>query len=555
MQAPSRKVDFLAIAIIAFAAIATLPYHDGISLYDSACYTLAANDFVLGRSIEFSRDIFCTRFGVWLPQAAYISLLGLNGNITWVTTAEFVLLLFSTYYFLRKYDQTIAIFTTILLSTVQLLLSQSAIAMGDVMLTACLNLVVLISWRSTVKPQSSKGFIKRGIIAGSIWIYAFYCKESAVFFLPFLIWLTINSIRRKEHDKVYWKYFWITLFIGGVVTIAVSYLQFDDIFWKICSTESAILTANKDYGTATFAGIFKRWTIWPVEMIAQNFGFGLLTSLALPFLFSRGENQLKFWRAYVIFSLAAWILGSQRLTSYSPIALIPRLWLPVLLPLSIAAAHTVAKLARRQEKLSDILIVSISIVTWIGANYLFTSNQHVLLKNYNFIPEASRAYIFILMLIIVSRYITSLPLLLPDFRAIIIWLLVLPGLWGMATRVFQHSESTTKTTYDLGKEAAEYLQKVKPKKILAPGVFARNYSIYNVSDLPIYFYTGSDTLPDPGTYLLLDRKQIEYTLSGNNESLFATTSAVTLPLELNPQKYGYKPVWKNNNFEVYKIDI
>lgn len=106
--------DGLAIFAVCLICFATLPFHDGISLYDSACYTLAAEHFVHGKPIDFSSSIFATRIGTWLPQAAYILGFGLNGSITWVTTTELAFFLITLYWFLRKQDQTIAFMSLIL---------------------------------------------------------------------------------------------------------------------------------------------------------------------------------------------------------------------------------------------------------------------------------------------------------------------------------------------------------------------------------------------------------------------------------------------------------
>jgi hypothetical protein len=441
----------------------------------------------------------------------------------------------------------------ILVGFLNQILAESSAALGDILLMGILNLSVLNAWNAESGKISPASLHSEGVLTAIYWIIAFFTKESAVLFLPFFAWTSWETWKRNKNLTRFWKSFWGTLTITGIAIVIISYFLFGDPLWKIHGAENAIAKANEAYGTGTLLGVLKRWTIWPAQMFAENYGFGLMIMLAMPFILFNRNPKLAFWRKYATCIPLTWIFSSQKITEYSPIGLIPRLWIPILPALAIAAAHTVATIARKQERIWDILTIVAIGGVWIVLDHIAAREAASAHKDARWIMSAFHCFIFVVAAIITVKALPMIPDLIPDTRPLILWLVMFPSCFGALMQAMGRvTEEDYHSSYEYGREATAYLKKCNPHRVLSSWIYSGNYPIYGFSDLPVAAYGACDSVVSPETYLLLNKNQIAYDRSGFQECAFSTEVTQRKPLEENPRRFGFQRIWSNQIYEIWK---
>lgn len=371
MQA-SKTLDKIFILLLALVVHLSIPWHEGIKFCDSATYVYAAKQFVANQSINH-QNIYSSRVMVWLPYAAYIFFFGVNNYITWVATLELCVLLCTVYFLLRNYQQRVAIYSAAFLGFSTLMIREGTETMGDILLTLLINLPVLIYWRYIKNGEYPQAF-KYGIIAGVCWVLAFYTKESAVYYLIVCLCFSALAWHKKlKHDIRFWCWFWLVLLLSAIATLWFYYAQTGDPFHKLMLINKNITA----HAASSFHRVWKthgellcRLTFQPVVFFTYDHAMGLLGMLAVFYLVHSRKSPDAFWRWYLLVPLAVWWLFPQKLVPYYPMWLTHRLWLPLMVPLAICAAHGMKVFTARQEtKPERILLIvigiSLVIIPWI----------------------------------------------------------------------------------------------------------------------------------------------------------------------------------------------
>ncbi len=335
MERLKNHLGFLAIVLLTI--VIAYPYQQGISPFDPGDYARCAVQFLRGEW-DF-QNFYCNRIGTYLPIALAIKLFGYDGYyLTWVTVFELVMLMAVIYFSLRRYSHEISLIACMLTGFSPVMLELSGTLFGDIMAALTSNLCILWIWHIRYVSSKPKQTIA-GVLLAFMWFFAVATKESAVYFLlPMLIYF-IYDLRNRQFKR-----FWYAAIVTGVavgsVFLLVYVLKTGDILYRLRIVEEGPNVGRDTYLLSSWRIIFTRITVLPVKFMFEQYSFFVLFLPALLFLFNKSLNEKeRFFKVYLISLLTMWWLGSQSFRAWTPVLLIDRLWLPVLVPLAISAAH------------------------------------------------------------------------------------------------------------------------------------------------------------------------------------------------------------------------
>lgn len=325
------------LAIVLLTIVIAYPYQQGISPFDPGDYARCAVQFLRG---EWNfQNFYCNRIGTYLPVALAIKLFGFDGYyLTWVTVFELVMLMAVIYFSLRRYSREISLIACMLIGFSPVMLELSGTLFGDIMAALTSNLCILWIWHIRYISPGPKQLVGGALLA-FLWFFAFATKESAVYYLLPMLVFFIYDFRSKQFKR-----FWYAAITAGVVAGAVFLLIYvlktGDILYRLRIVEEGPNVGRDTYLLSSWRIILTRITVLPVKFLFEQYSFFVLFLPSLLFLFNRSaSNKEWFFKVYLISLLAMWWLGSQSFRTWIPVLLIDRLWLPVLVPMAISAAH------------------------------------------------------------------------------------------------------------------------------------------------------------------------------------------------------------------------
>jgi len=344
--------------MVILVVVISKSWHEGIKFCDSATTVQCAVSLVKDATVNYW-SIYATRIGSYIFQSFYVLIFGVNDSITWVTTCQFLILLGFLYFFLKKYNRKIALYAVALLGCSTLMIKEATVVGGDMMLALCVNVPVIIYWWIKSQGEQRVDWLKWwGIVAGACWVLAFYTKETAVYYLPLMMLFSVQSYRKK-YQIGFWMYFWCTLIVMGILTMGYFYFQTGNPFQKI-----ALARENCEYYAnlvphrvlKTWGEVLYRITLEPISFFVHEVSMGILGILGIAYLICSRKKSESFWTWYLIIPLMMWWI--------TPLWLTARLWLPIMVPLAIAAAHVLYDLAHHEETRRDrVVLISAGLIS------------------------------------------------------------------------------------------------------------------------------------------------------------------------------------------------
>lgn len=588
----ARIIDTLFFILLALVPVIAIPWQEGIEFCDSASYVYHAKQFLTTYSIDYW-NLFSTRVMAWLPYSVYIYFFGVNDSITWVATLEFCILLCAIYYSLRNYDQVVALYSVILLGFSTLMIRESTVAMGDMMLTLMVNLPVLIYWRF-IKNEAYPKTSTWGLVAGICWVLAFYTKEVAAYYLALCLWFTIIAYRQKlQADLRFWQFFWSVVIIAGLASAGYFYFQTGDAFQKLRRANENIIYTADSLGQAwrTWDELAYRLTFQPVFFLVYEYTIGLLMLLAVFYHVQNGKSRNEFWRWYLIVPLAIWWIFPLNLNPYYPMWLIHRLWLPLMVPLAISAGHGMKIFVIRSEsRLARIILaaagISLIIISYVFFGYEDLRNQKRVLyysvvalfliialfeRSQDKISNGRKVITFIalflaiflhesnmfpgwklmtLFAILVAILIHESNRLLPGLRYLALFIVLLPYFYDHINRIHWNKDSE----YNQVKALVEVIKKKDDSPVvLAPSCFVEFTKLYDDKDLLLIAYENVeryDTLHD--VFLIIDKNLIGLKYAPRtNASAFLAIENIRYHVETQPAELGFKLMEENKRYQIY----
>ena len=544
----------LLLAVVFFA----LPWHQGFTVGDCGDYLNAANQLLHG-NWDIQNNFYANRIGTYLPYAIGMKLFGFGTWLTLITTIEFLLLLSVIYYTVKRYNTSIAFMACSLLGTSAIMLQNASVVMGDMASTLCCNAMVLCYFYFTFYAGQKQTNQKRwGISVAALFFLSFLVKESVVFFLPFMLWQYFKS-RKNETQKIFWKYAFGTIVLL-VLTLLLAYLiKTGNPFYRIIAVETGPTSSDCNYVNASWLTILNRITWQPFQFLTQNYTFSFLLLLSFLQLFQYRKDasiQEKFFQHYFIFSIAMWWMGSQSLTSYNPVSLVHRIWLPLLVPMAINASFFITALRKgtTTNPIYSVLFIFVFLLFTFWSLFIsigIYANSNIE-QTSAFISIAVRDTILgsvVIFSLYKSKLFTTTSIM---GYLLFIAIIIFPVKSCLESVLWRYLNFKSK--YSLQKEMLDYATSYKPKSILTDYWILKGYPIYLGFDKKFHFvnYTEVDTFSN-NTYLLLN-KITQFELEKNiNETRIFTKAKNKIPdFVLQPTKHGFILIKENETNLLYR---
>ena len=537
-----RSIDRMFFVVLMLVPIISVPWHEGISGCDSPSYVYSAKKFLETHSINYN-DPIETRVIAWIPYAIYIFFFGINKYITWVTTIELCALLCIIYFFLRNQDQVVALYSSAIIGLSTFMIQISAVVRGDTLLTLLVNLPLLVYWRY-IKNEISPKASQWGIFAGVCWVLAFYTKEVAVYYLIVCLYFSVIAYSKKySNDIKFWSSFWTTLIFAGIFTVGYFYFQTGDPFRKITLANEVV--THYDQARNAPGELLYRVTLQPIIFFIQNYTLGLLVLLSLFYLIPFRKSENGFWIGYSIVALSVWWIVPQNISPYHPIWLINRLWMPIVVPLSICAGYGMKSFVACRETKSGRWAVILTGISFVIVSYkMFLLNEDALYK------ERAVFYSIITLFILLALYVKE-NVIIPNLRKVALVVVLFPFFYQCYDRF---SWKDYRSEYDYTVELVNTLEKrADAHTVLSTYCVAQFYKIHGAGKLTFVRYEDAKLIGDnlSGYYLVIDKNLIDAKYNLKESDDFTGMISVLHAIETSPFEFGFTLLEENEKYQIY----
>jgi 4-amino-4-deoxy-L-arabinose transferase-like glycosyltransferase len=353
--------------ILILATFLSFFNYRGIDFSDE--YNYARNAWMISNgTFELSPSVFKNRFGLLIPMAGFVKLLGVEPFVFPIWSfIGFVILLISNFYFTRIVDPNIAIISTLFLALNPLLLELSADVSQDIIMTAFATISVFMLWRIQDMPNHFS--YRWGILFSFILFFAFATKIGVFYIGPFFLFLFIKDFLRRRNTK-----FWIgAILSGGLLLFIYFYIYYHftgNPFYRINAIEGEFNVHYESYGSRPTWEFWTRMTIFPIPFLLKSYGLGvfsMLTGLWVFMFFNTKSDSPKisskavsfncfkrkiyfelsyfpnFLLLYFLFLLFIHLFGTTSLKYYNPLILSERMWLLLVPPASLLSVFVLEK--------------------------------------------------------------------------------------------------------------------------------------------------------------------------------------------------------------------
>ncbi len=470
-----RLRDFILLAIIVLASLVfSYPYHQGISPFDPAEYLKYAVDLLHGKwNVE---NVFGNRIGTYAPIALVIKLFGFSPKLTWISAFELEFFVITLYLLLRRYNKVIAFVSAALIAWIPDIVVMSGQLMGDVLTMSLVNLCLLWVWY-TRSFEKSRAQIVAGIFLSIIWYTSFLVKESAFFYLIPLLLICLRDLSRKRRYE-FWAASIATGAIAGCIFLAFYYLKTGDFLYRLHNLEVGPNISESNYALAPYSEIVLRLTLHPIKFLVENFSYFIVFFLSLLQVCSKPRNANEiFFNFFVLSVLACWWLGTQSFLRWNPVALISRIWLPLMVPLAISSAHVIYYIyinetSRYKNKLTIAVFLAL-LVTSLLIPFLNQGNVFWLQNNLVFV--CSRLGFLLIFFVLIYK-----PMAIQEFvKQNVVFAILFMALFYYNIPVVK-SYSPSNSQYLAEKEIVNMIARLKrPLALIVEDAIERNHGIYD----------------------------------------------------------------------------
>lgn len=540
--------------------ILSLPYHNGLHGGDAGWYLKYAFGLLHGNvADQVTENVFANRIGTYTPYALGMLIGGEGTWLSWIPTVQFMGLVIIIYACLVRWNLSVAGMAALMLGVSRILYEWSGVTMGDITITIMANLPVLVYFGYHRSPDGKRPVVW-GVCIGLLLVAAVMTKESIAFYFPFLAYLAYRDWHQPERRRL-WKSIAVVLALGGLWTLVWYGITTGDALFRlhIVSGPSA---SDCNYLGASWFTVLKRLTYEPFEFLVSHEGFGILLLLSLLNLVKGVRIPYeRFFHGLLLVTLGMWWLGTQSFTFWNPVALVYRIWLPLMVPLALNAALFLYAVITTSFTRVALWRMSVVLVVFLGATGLslwHASGLYDELGLYNNLLWIGLKYVVIgsAVLVILWTPESWVPMFLPRLRNLafgIIWGLQLVSL---VLFLVWHVITPRESRYEQEKASLVMVEDIEGP-ILTNEVLATTSGIYTGFGnlLPFVDWANVDTIV-PGTYLYISLLNLEDQQQGLSETLIYTEARnVIPPYVLNPEEYGFCLVDGNETHRLYRYAV
>lgn len=427
---------------------------DGYYFYDDTTYAEYAFLLKEGRSIPLA-NIFGNRWGLLFPLALSYMVFGVNDFST--VLLPFLCILGSLlvmYFYLPLHNPLWRFFTLVLFGLDFYTLFFSNKLYPDVFLTfSCLLASCLLFHR------------KNNLAVASTFVFcmcwAFLCKETLIYILPFTAWLLFTDLRLKRH-LLFWRHSLLCFSIFALFYFSFYYYFTGDVFYRFTVIRQEHYSADYSYFDKPFSYLFARLTWQPPAMLISSGMMVAFLPALLVFDKKIRENlpaPALFYSGLAFSGLGMFWFCSTHPWVYNPIALFPRFILFLVPFFSIASGYVLSK-----------IFISPKIALKTGILFLLTFFFALFLKEY----KLSLIYLLLSLYLMLNYFLfIKKPFLRPVIPAFILSLILL------IHPVYSMSKSSENGYQDEKELIRQNFQQIHQKTIIfADDKFVNGYRFY-----------------------------------------------------------------------------
>ncbi len=335
--------------------LGALLFFHGIALSDEYLYAFNAREWLHGHWPQ-TPSPFAHRLGFVWPLAAFMYLLG---GAPYVLILPSLLAFWGLVWMVHSFEKS-ALYPSfapaaLLLALNPVLLYHAADVSHDMLMVSLATVAVLLLWRYR-GPRS-------GVLFSLLLFWAFLCKESVVYLLPFVFWIFVKDIwgmrggepvPSERYRRTLLRSFWPWA-IGTALFLGIAYLGIY-AWWKGDPWYRFAGMANHNLGPYSYHGKslgekLLRLTVYPFVFLLRSPGFGVLWVpvvgvLSVPSLRRELWHKAGFPLVWLFSLLFMHWLGSSSLSEWNPLTLDDRMWMLLLPPLAIVAIRADVVLRR-----------------------------------------------------------------------------------------------------------------------------------------------------------------------------------------------------------------
>lgn len=167
----------------------------------------------------------------------------------------------------------------------------------------------------------------------------FFAKQIILLVVPFIVFISCVDFRKKT-NQAFWKTFYASSSALAFVVLTASKLLTGKWFFLIQSVEKH---HNDVFVKLPVQELFYRFTAEPVVFLFSHAGYWPLLLMAWPAFFIN-EARLNFWKKHAVFLFSLLWFGTTSFQRWAPLPLLDRMWMMMIVPLSIMAAYSLRAL-------------------------------------------------------------------------------------------------------------------------------------------------------------------------------------------------------------------
>ena len=334
---------------------------------DDKVYALTAKTMVDGH-YQLSESPKNHRLTVIAPTALFIKLFGENPFVVSLWTLICSLLTITCLFlFLSRFASLHIAFTASFLIACNNLQIIYSVALFPDVIVALFAFLVIERIYTSRAANTAKAWT---IIEAAVFFYiGFLAKEIIIIILPFIFFLFISDMIKKI-NRIFWIKFFICLISGGLIL--------NDIYFMLTGDMNFIyhcINKNHNEVFALFSNdeLIKRFTYQPLIFLFQSVGYSILLLYLIShfiakvmiknpekIILSPKPSLIRFFTAYFFILLATYWWMPTSFNHLSPILLFgfERMWMMLLIPLAIIAAHIIIKALDEEDSRKGFLIIS-----------------------------------------------------------------------------------------------------------------------------------------------------------------------------------------------------
>ncbi len=268
------------------------------------------------------------RLMVIVPVAVFVKLFGYSPFVISLWPLLCSLMTIAGVFFVFRKNLSVALPASLFISCNIIQVIYSTVAFPDAVVSLfAFMTIALLQLRHENNPWNA-------LLITSTILTGFFAKQIMLLIIPFFVFTSWKDFRRKM-NLLFWKRFYAVSLVAVMAVLLVSKGLTGRWLFLIQSVEEY---HNNVFVNLSAKELFYRLTAEPLVFLFSQAGYWPLMLMAWPAFFMRDE-KLEFWKKYAVSLFLLLWFGTTSIHRWAPLPLLDRMWMMMIVPLSIMAAY------------------------------------------------------------------------------------------------------------------------------------------------------------------------------------------------------------------------